>query len=160
MLLYAIYGFLACYSKFVTTVTTELAGRSLALQFNPVSVVVSRFMRRLLRLIWLISWVVRCYCLQPLKCGRNPGLLETSWSFRLVVVIVVYCVIFFCVLLLGVFLSFGGVRLLRLDVLVMWESNLLASQFACCVFYNVRVLVFYVICRSCGSWFFFGNHYD
>ena len=35
MLLYAIFGFLACYSKFVTTVMTELAGRSLALKFNP-----------------------------------------------------------------------------------------------------------------------------
>ena len=63
MLLYAIYGFLACYLKFVTTVMTELAGCSLALWFNPVSVVVSRFTRRLLRLIRLISWVVWCYCL-------------------------------------------------------------------------------------------------
>ena len=63
MLLYAIYGFLACYSKFVTTVTTELAGRSLAPRFNPVSVVVFCFMRRLLRLVRLISWVVWCYCL-------------------------------------------------------------------------------------------------
>ena len=55
MLLYAIFCFLACYSKFVTTVTTELAGRSLALRFNPVSAVVFCFMRRLLRLVRLIS---------------------------------------------------------------------------------------------------------
>ena len=53
-----------------------------------------------------------------------------------------YHIVFFCVLLLGVFLSFGGVQPLPLDVLVVWESNLLASQFACRVFYNVRVLVF------------------
>ena len=48
MLLYAIFGFLACYLKFVTTVTTELAGHSLALKFNPVSAVVFHFMHRLL----------------------------------------------------------------------------------------------------------------
>ena len=51
MLFFAIYGFLACYLKFVTTVTTELAGCSLAIRFNPVSVVVSRFTHRLLQLI-------------------------------------------------------------------------------------------------------------
>ena len=62
MLFFAIYGFLACYSKFVTTVTIKLAGRNLAIWFNPVSVVVSRFTRRLLRLVRLISWVVRCNC--------------------------------------------------------------------------------------------------
>ena len=51
MLLYAIFGFLACYSKFVTTVMTELAGHSLALRFNPVSAVVFHFTHRLLQLV-------------------------------------------------------------------------------------------------------------
>ena len=37
--------------NFVTTVMTELAGHNLAIQFNPVSVVVSRFTHRLLRLV-------------------------------------------------------------------------------------------------------------
>ena len=35
---------------------------------------------------------------------------------------------------------FGGVRSLRLDVLVVLESNLSASQFAYCDFYNVKFL--------------------
>ena len=35
-----LYVRLAFYSKFVTTVTTELAGRNLASMFNPVSAVI------------------------------------------------------------------------------------------------------------------------
>ena len=48
MLLYAIFSFKVCYSKFVTTVMTGLAGRILALRFNPVSAVISHFTHRLL----------------------------------------------------------------------------------------------------------------
>ena len=46
---------LMLYSKLVVIGTTELAGRSLALRFNPVSAVVFHFMHRLLRLVQLIS---------------------------------------------------------------------------------------------------------
>ena len=63
MLLYVILAFRLFYSKFVTIVMTELAGRILAPRFNPVSAVISRFTCRLLQLVRLISWFVRCYCL-------------------------------------------------------------------------------------------------
>ena len=96
----------------------------------------------LLYWLWWVPWALS---------GTGMTSLLGCWSFQLVVVVIVCSVVFFCVLLLGAFLSFGGVRLLWLDVLVMWESNLLASQFACHVFYNVRVLVFTWFCRSCGS---------
>ena len=48
MLLYVSLAFLTFYSKFVTTITTELVGRILASMFNPASAVIFRFMHRLL----------------------------------------------------------------------------------------------------------------
>ena len=46
---------LAFYSKFVTTFPTGSAGRNLTYRFNPLSVVISYFTRRLLRLVQLVS---------------------------------------------------------------------------------------------------------
>ena len=51
MLLCAILAFRLFYSKFFTIITTEFAGCILALRFNPVSAVISRFTHRLLRLV-------------------------------------------------------------------------------------------------------------
>ena len=53
------FGFLTFYSKFVTTIRSELVGCILASMFNPVSAVIFRFTCRLLRLVRLISWFVR-----------------------------------------------------------------------------------------------------
>ena len=54
LLLYVSLVFLAFYSKFVTTFPTGSAGRNLTYRFNPVSVVISSFTRKLLRLIRLV----------------------------------------------------------------------------------------------------------
>ena len=48
MFLYVCLAFRLLYSKFVTTVMTELAGPILASRFNPVSAVIFCFTRRLL----------------------------------------------------------------------------------------------------------------
>ena len=52
------FGLLAFYSKFVTTFPTDSAGHNLTYRFNPVSVVISCFMHRLLRLVQLVSWLL------------------------------------------------------------------------------------------------------
>ena len=61
LLLYVIFCLLAFYSKFVTTFPTGSAGRYLTRRFNPVSVAICTFTRRLLRPIRLVSWLLYCY---------------------------------------------------------------------------------------------------
>ena len=48
------FGLLASYSKLVTTFPTGSAGRNLTYRFNPLSVIISCFTRRLLRLVQLV----------------------------------------------------------------------------------------------------------
>ena len=76
----------------------------------------------------------------PLNGGKIvyfPKLYDLSdWLFALQCVVLISFV--FC---FRGFSVFGGVRSLWLEVLVMWESNLSASQFACCAFYNVKFLI-------------------
>ena len=49
------FGLLAFYSKLVMSFPTGLAGRNLTYRFNPLGVVISCFMHRLLRLVQLVS---------------------------------------------------------------------------------------------------------
>ena len=49
------FGLLTFYSKLVMTFPTGSAGRNSTYKFNPLSVVISCFMRRLLRLVRLVS---------------------------------------------------------------------------------------------------------
>ena len=58
------FGLFGFYSKFVTTFPTDSAGRNLTYSFNPVSVVISSFMRRLLRLVRGCSFTIL-----PTGCG-------------------------------------------------------------------------------------------
>ena len=49
------FGLLTFYSKLVTTFPTGSAGRNSTYRFNPLSVVISCFTHRLLRLVQLVS---------------------------------------------------------------------------------------------------------
>ena len=134
------YVILAFYSKFVTTFPTDSAGRNLTYRFNPVDVVISCLC---IDCYGWYDWFPGFFIVatfNPLNGGRNLGFSVVLRSFQLVVVVAVCRVDFLCFLFFRGPSIFSGVQSLQLDVLVMWESNLSASQFACCDFYNVKSL--------------------
>ena len=155
------FGFLAFYSKFVTTFPTGSAGRNSTYRFNPLSAVISYFLH-VDCYDWykLVSWFLLLLLLfNPLNGGKImcfPKLWDLSdWLFWLQCVALISFV--FC---FKGFLSSVVSRSLRLDVLVMGESYLSASQFASCAFYNVKFLILSIFPSSCWLLIIFGNRYD
>ena len=94
---------MAFYSKIITTVLTDSAGRNLTHRFNPVSVVISCL--RIDCYGWY-DWFPGFFIVaafNPLNGGGIHGFSKALRSFRLVVVVAVCSVDFLCVLLPRVF---------------------------------------------------------